>query len=128
MVTQTGFSGTAVVRLGIYNNSSTDEPSTVFYDAGTVSPTAAVVAYEITISQTLSQGWYWLAINCQTAATSNIINGIQSGSGSVGMTGSSGIGSGVFGGYQESVNVTSGFATAGTLTGTPTPLLVYLRK
>jgi hypothetical protein len=44
------------------------------------------------------------------------------------MTGSSGIGGGVFSGYQESVNVTSGFATAGTLTGTPTPLLVYLRK
>jgi hypothetical protein len=128
MASSTGFVGTAVVRLGIYNNSSTDQPSTVLLDAGTVSPTAATVGYQITISQTLSQGWYWLAINCQTAASTNIHLGISAGQGSVGFTGASSIGAGVFTGYEESVNVSSGFATAGTVTGTTTPLLVLLRK
>jgi hypothetical protein len=127
MLTFTGFVGTAVVRLGIYNNSSTDQPSTVLLDAGTVSPTAASTGYQITINQTLSQGWYWLAINCQTAATTNNHAGVQGGSGSVGLTGQT-LGGAVFSGYQESVNVTSGFATAGTVTGSTTPLLAYLRK
>jgi hypothetical protein len=63
MLTRTTFSGTATVRLGIYNNTD-GKPSTLVLDAGTVSPTAASTAYEITISQTLSAGFYWLAF-CQ---------------------------------------------------------------
>jgi hypothetical protein len=86
MVSSTGFVGTAVVRLGIYNNSSSDQPSTVLLDAGTVSPTAANTGYEITISQTLSQGWYWLAINCQTAATTNSILGVAAAATGAGAT------------------------------------------
>jgi hypothetical protein len=70
--TGTNFSGTAEVRLGIYNHdSSTDKPSTVKLDAGTVSCTASGTTYEITINETLSEGWYWFAFNCQTAATVN---------------------------------------------------------
>ena len=62
-------SDTAVVRLGIYN-STNYEPSTVKLDAGTVSVTAAGV-YEITISETLAAGMYWLAFNMQTAGSTN---------------------------------------------------------
>jgi hypothetical protein len=55
------FSGTATVRLGIYNDTN-GLPSTLILDAGTVSTTAASTIYEITISQTLSNaGFYWLA-------------------------------------------------------------------
>ena len=68
--TGAGFSGTASVRLGIYNNSG-GKPTTVVLDAGLVSCTAASTTYEITISQTLAEGWYWLAFNSQTNATTN---------------------------------------------------------
>jgi hypothetical protein len=70
--TQSTFSGTATVRLGIYNNDSTTaKPSTVSLDAGTVSCTTASTTYEITISKTLTKGWYWLAMCTQGAATTN---------------------------------------------------------
>ena len=52
-------------RLGIYNNTN-GAPSTVLLDAGTVSATASNTVYEITISQALTAGWYWLAANMQT--------------------------------------------------------------
>jgi len=68
--TGAGFSGTAVIRLGIYNNSN-GKPSTVALDAGTVSCTLSSTTYEITISHTLAEGWYWLAFNSQTNATTN---------------------------------------------------------
>jgi hypothetical protein len=68
------FSGTATVRLGIYNDSN-GEPTTVDLDAGTVSFTAANQAQQITISETLGQGWYWLAFNMQTAGTTNAFTG-----------------------------------------------------
>lgn len=64
------FSGTAVVRLGIYNNAN-GGPSTVKLDAGTVSVTVLGTSYAITISETLAPGWYWLAANSQTNATTN---------------------------------------------------------
>ena len=64
------FTGTASVRLGIYNTTS-GKPSTVLLDAGTVSATAANVSYAITINQTLAAGVYWLVGNSQTAASIN---------------------------------------------------------
>lgn len=70
--TSTSFSGTATVRLGIYNfNTTTAQPSTVLLDAGTISATTVGTAYQITINQSLSPGWYWLAFVTQGAATTN---------------------------------------------------------
>jgi hypothetical protein len=57
------FAGTATVRLGIYNDSA-GVPTTLILDAGTLSATAANTNYEITISQSLNAGFYWLAF-CQ---------------------------------------------------------------
>jgi hypothetical protein len=61
--------GTSVVRLGVYNmDTTTGKPSTVAFDAGTVTITSAGGAnYEITINQTLASGYYFFAFNCQTA-------------------------------------------------------------
>jgi hypothetical protein len=59
----------------VYVNNTNGNPSTVAFDAGTVSCTAASTFYEITISETLAEGWYWLAVNTQTAATTNHFNG-----------------------------------------------------
>lgn len=68
--TASSFSGSGVVRLGIYNDSG-GQPSTLVLDAGTVATSASNTAYEITISQTLSAGIYWLAFVSQTNATTN---------------------------------------------------------
>jgi len=61
-----------VMRLGIYNNSATEDyPNTLLLDAGTVS-TATVGSKVITINQTLTQGLYWLAYLSTTGAPSLI--------------------------------------------------------
>ena len=73
--TSSSFSGTATVRLGVYNNGTNSTPTTVVFDAGTVSATASNTFYEITITQTLAEGWYWFAVNTQTAATTNQFQG-----------------------------------------------------
>jgi hypothetical protein len=68
--TGSAFSGTASVRVGIFNNLN-GAPGTVLLDAGTVSATAGGTIYQITINQTLDAGFYWLAFNSITAATTN---------------------------------------------------------
>jgi hypothetical protein len=108
--------GPATVRLGIYNDNG-GVPSTVALDAGTVSVTAGSTLYAITISQTLSAGWYWMALNSQVAATANNYYGtnnsiylpnplyprlLTSGNAQLG--------------FSQAVNVSSaGFATAASL-------------
>jgi hypothetical protein len=73
------FSGTATMRLGVYNNNTTNGyPDTVLFDAGTVSVTTSTTFNEITINQTINPGWYWFSTNTQTAATTNTFWGSQS--------------------------------------------------
>jgi len=118
------FSGTATVRLGIYNNSN-GKPSTVLLDAGTVSCTSNNTTFEITINETLNEGWYWLAFNMQTAAaTSNFIIysnplpvGLQMASASLAPQ------------YRWTESgVTGAFATAGTLSQATNAPAIALRK
>ena len=71
--TSGAFSGSGVMRLGIYNNNN-DLPGSLLLDAGTISATAANTNYEITINQSLSPGLYWLATVSQTNATTNSYN------------------------------------------------------
>ena len=54
-------SGTMV--LGIYNDGTltAGRPGTLLLNAGSVSYTANNTEYAITINQTLTRGWYWLA-------------------------------------------------------------------
>jgi len=62
-------SGTSTNRLGLYNvSSTTGRPTTVVFDAGTVSASAANTNYEITISQSITAGYYYLAINQQSVS------------------------------------------------------------
>ena len=115
--TNSSYVGTGSVRLGIYNNdSATGKPSTVLLDAGTVSTTAASTIYQITISQSLTVGNYWLAFNMQTAAATPFYNGY----GSISYptiynqnAGTTAFGTDV-GGWIEN-SITGAFATAGTL-------------
>jgi hypothetical protein len=78
--TGTSFSGTASVRLGIYNDLG-GKPGTVLLDAGTFSATATTTTYEITINQSLNAGFYWIAFNTITAAATNTYQGISSATG-----------------------------------------------
>jgi hypothetical protein len=125
------FSGTASVRLAIYDNSGSNKPSTVSVDGGTVSCTAANTNYEVTISKSLTAGWYWLAYNVVTAATVNNMVGFAANSNlllsaSIGQQ-TSPTGNHIQG-YNESVNVTSGYSTAGTLTEDTATPAIWIRS
>lgn len=65
-VTSSGTSG-AVVRLGIYATSSTGVPGDLVVDAGTIDGTSATVQ-EITISEAVEPGLYWLGASIQGGA------------------------------------------------------------
>ena len=115
--TSSSYVGTGSVRLGIYNNdSTTGKPSTVLLDAGTVATTAASTIYQITISQSLSVGNYWLAFNMQTAAATPSYSGY--GASSYPQIYDQNAATTAFGndgaGWIEN-SITGAFATAGTL-------------
>lgn len=64
------------VRLGIYDNLA-GKPNNLSLDAGVVSVTTANTGYEITISKSLTAGWYWLAAVNQTVASSTALHVIK---------------------------------------------------
>jgi len=113
------YSGTAAVRMGIYNNTN-GFPTTVLVDGGTVSATASNTTYSITISTAVTAGWYWLAVNAPDNGGQNdywtfdfssrttLVNGFI-GSNSSSLT----YGANPLGYYQTGVS--GAFATAGTL-------------
>jgi len=115
---------TSTVRLGIYNASADGKPTTVLLDAGTVSTTTAGT-YAITISLTLSPGWYFFAVN--SSATTALAGGTT-------FTLPNGylryvptvVGSATSG-FQET-GITGAFATAGTITRTTFIVYAGLRK
>jgi hypothetical protein len=126
IITINTFAGTAVVRLGIYNDNG-GVPSTVLVDGGTVSCTAAATAYTVTISQAVSAGWYWLAFNMQTAATTPNFYGITD---TIAVTNNlyprvAAGGNGLPAYSQDSV--TGAFATAGTLADSQKSFRVAVR-
>jgi hypothetical protein len=128
MQTRATFVGTSTVRLGIYNNTN-GQPSTLILDAGTVTATAATTVYEITISQTLAAGFYWLAFCQQTApATSSYAGFGGANNVAVAIVG--------FGATAPSGNVlcaftqgsvTGAFANAGTLSNSGQAIYTWLR-
>lgn len=129
VTTSSTFSGTAVVRLGIYaNDTALGKPSTVILDAGTVSCTASSTVYQITISQTLSTGFYWLACNTQTAASSNIFigNTASQGTSNVYMPFKGSPTSNYQTGWREET-ITEAFTTASTLLGLGSTPVTFLR-
>ena len=109
----TSFSGTASIRLGIYNNLN-GAPGTVLLDAGTVAVTAASTMSAITISQSLTPGIYWLAANPVTAATTNSFYRYNNTAGNplMGTTRNNISTANASMGFTQLVNATSGFATA----------------
>jgi hypothetical protein len=111
------FVGTASIRLGIYNHDmTTGRPSTVLLDAGTVSATAANTIYQITISQSISTGFYWLVFNQQSAPTTSNYFGCGASTAVPNplMQSTTSPSVAQINGYSQS-SVTGAFATAGTL-------------
>jgi hypothetical protein len=124
--THSNFSGTAVVRLGLYN-ASNGQPSTVVFDAGTVSCTAANTVYEITISQTIQPGWYFTACNTQTAASTNTF----AATGSAYREGITLVGTNIDVNNRDNWHqdsVTGAFNTATSLTKQDSSVIVFFRK
>jgi len=119
VITASTFSGTASFRLGIYNDNN-GVPGTVLLDSGTVSCTSAITLYNITISQALSVGTvYWLAANCITAATTNTFAGLGLAAANqvpgMPVVSTLNLNNGTSWAYSQSVNATSGFSTASSL-------------
>jgi hypothetical protein len=111
------YAGTATVRLGLYNASTTTGlPTTVVFDAGTVSPTAINTNYEITISQSLSANYYYMAFNLQAkTGDGDYFTGGANTAGLFPLVATSfGVGTG-YSHFTQS-GVTGAFATAGSLT------------
>lgn len=126
--TASTFSGTATARLGVYNCGSDGKPSTVVFDAGTVSCTASSTTYAITINQTFGGGWYFVVMNTQTAATTNTFQGTNNyNSAPELLRYVATITASAENGFTES-SITGAFATAGTLARTANIIFVGLRK
>jgi hypothetical protein len=125
ILTGATFSGTSLVRLGIYQ-STNGLPDTVVLDAGTVAPNSSNGNFAITINQTLNKGWYFLANNSITAAT---VNNYMSASGSLTSTvGTTTPGTTINNGYSQTANVTSGFSTAASLSLSSSTNITWIRK
>ena len=128
--TASTFSGTGTVRMGIYNDSN-GAPSTLVLDAGTVSATAASTNYEITISQSLNPGFYWLAFAQQgtaptTAAYTGAVNSGTQYFNQYILGAASPTAAPTFGWFQNSV--TGAFATATSLTISTNLAYVWIRS
>lgn len=126
--TATTYLGTATCRMGIFSNSG-GVPSTLILDAGTVSATAANTIYEITISQSLAAGFYWLAFAQQgTAPTA----GNYLGSATVGtatqnyyMMSSNSVNAGPNNGYHQTGS--TAFGNASSLTEAALMIFTHIR-
>lgn len=120
------FSGTASIRLGIYADSGW-QPSSLVLDAGTVSCTAANAIYQITISQSLSAGLYWLCFNTVTAATTN--NFVSANASYLQMPVGTSVSSSMVTSLIQDVNVSSAFPSTAAYTGTVSNTAdVWIRK
>lgn len=74
LATTTGNAGNA--RLGIYNMGTDGLPSTLLLDAGTVT-TTAIAEKEITISQAVTAGWYYLGVVFDAGGAASNTRGIS---------------------------------------------------
>ena len=123
------YAGTATVRLGLYNASATTGlPTTVVFDAGTVSPTAIDTNYEITISQSLSAGYYYMAFNLQafTGDGNYFAGGVMTTPPLPFLLTATSFGLGLGITHFTENSITGAFATAGTLnaqTGSTCPII-----
>jgi hypothetical protein len=117
ILTGFNFSGTATIRMGIYaNDTATGKPSTVIIDAGTVSATSISTVFQITINQSLEAGFYWLAMNTQTAASVNAYTGLTNATNTLNMLMPyKSSPTAVFNTGWREESITGAFTTAGTL-------------
>lgn len=121
------FSGSASIRLGIYSNGTDGKPNTVILDAGTVTATAPNTLYQITISQTFTEGIYWLVCVQQSLTGTSQYLGSNFGNNSFfsGVTLSSNLGLFVNGYFQNSV---TGALSTASVTGAQSVMpYTYLR-
>lgn len=106
-VTAGGTAGT-VIRLGIRADSGAGLPGTLILDAGTISG-VTVAAAEITISQALNAGLYWLTATAQS--TGATLPTVRASSGGISPGGANTLASALGG------TAPAGFQTGGSVSG-----------
>ena len=116
--TGTSFTGNSTIRIGLYNNVD-GLPTSVLVDGGTVNATAANTTYSITISTSITAGWYWMATNATDSGGTNTYAGFDFSSiyavnGFLGTRSDSTVSGRIPCAYYQT-GVTGAFATAGTL-------------
>jgi hypothetical protein len=127
--TGSGHTNTTVVRMGLYNASTTTGlPTTVAFDAGTVSCTAATTNYTITISQTIATGWYYLAMVAQTVGGVAQFLAATTPPAGVNASKSSLAGATNQNYYFTETGISGAFATAGTLSNAQSATAMGLRN
>lgn len=123
-----GGSGTATVRMGIYNSDATTKlPSTVYLDAGTATVSTWSANVEITINSTPPAGLYYIAINVQTVSVGNEWSGSNQAGYDFTMPYNFATVNGTFTRCLAQTGVTGAFATAGTITSGTIRLTCGLR-
>jgi hypothetical protein len=60
-------SGGASFRVGLYTTLSGD-PDTLLYDSGDISAASTGIKTDAVISESVSMGWHWTALRCDTSA------------------------------------------------------------
>jgi hypothetical protein len=73
--TSATWTGTALIRLGIYEDDGTGQPGNLVVDAGQVTITAANQNGVATISETLTEGVYWIGGVVQQTTTAGSVHG-----------------------------------------------------
>jgi Collagen triple helix repeat (20 copies) len=68
-VNTTTLTTAGVGRLGIYGTAASGLPGSLVVDGGQFSYSASSTTYQVTISQTLTPGWYWLGCVVQTGSS-----------------------------------------------------------
>lgn len=75
-VTVAGGTG-AVMRFGLYAYGTDGYPGALLFDWGTAAATTAGAMAEVTVSQTIAPGIYWLAVAHQNGASNPTINKVS---------------------------------------------------
>jgi hypothetical protein len=102
--TNTTYAGTTDVRLGIYNNSGA-RPSTKIVDATLQITASGQATYAVSISQSLSPGWYWTSFLATALGTTPSFQSNPANS--------SGVGGGLFTEYTNAGGIVASVRQAG---------------
>jgi len=69
--------GAAIIRIGLYTAGTDGLPATRVLDAGTIDVSGSTGLREITISQTVTAGWYWASVSADSYTSTFSLYGLN---------------------------------------------------